>query len=505
VSEQKKNDGDDLSTKIVVIIGTIILVFTKLAFTGMMQKKVWTKEFVLSWMSYFLFLLLIAFSPNWNFPALLNQFVSYSFAEWVYLHIPRLYQVVILFLVPFFFAFCGIGLAEWIKNKKYQNGIDNLGLKTSTGLKPKVTKVVELENNQKKILVKAVGIDIADLRSKKGSLESSFDANVQEIRVSPSSKKVFEILIADKELSQMIRFEDVSERLKKPYTCIIGESSDRFITTDFRDIHHMLIAGATGGGKSNFFKQLLVSLLKCSDHIQLYLIDLKRGVEMSPFGCLKNVTVVKESPTAVYVLEAIVTEMERRFKYLENKGFSEIDSKRDQLDRIFVGIDEASELFIVSKTSKEAKDNANRARELTDKIAKLGRSAGIHLILATQKVVKETIDTNVQTNINARVVFRVNTIASSMTVLGNKKAAELPHIKGRAIWSVGSQDTIVQVPKLGSEEMTEELGALTVKFNGDEKPFFGPMISIENKQHKRGRGHVNAYNGNDEADQKGII
>jgi S-DNA-T family DNA segregation ATPase FtsK/SpoIIIE len=242
--------------------------------------------------------------------------------------------------------------------------------------------------------------------------------------------------------------------------------------------------------KSFFFKQLLVSLLKCSDHIQLYLIDLKRGVEMRPFASLNNVKVVKENSDAVLLLESIVKEMDRRFKFLEDNKVQEIDPKRDKLDRIFVGIDEASELFIVSKTSKEAKDNANRARELTDKIAKLGRAAGIHLILATQKVVKETIDTNVQTNINARVVFRVNTIASSMTVLGNKKAAELPQVKGRAIWSVGSQDVVVQVPKLALDEMNEELGALTNKFNGEVSPVFGPMLSQLEKQHKPRKGFV---------------
>jgi S-DNA-T family DNA segregation ATPase FtsK/SpoIIIE len=230
--------------------------------------------------------------------------------------------------------------------------------------------------------------------------------------------------------------------------------------------------------------------LKCSDHIQLYLIDLKRGVEMRPFGSLNNVKVAKENIDAIILLEAVVKEMDRRFKFLEDKKVQDIDPKRDKLDRIFVGIDEASELFIVSKTSKEAKDNANRARELTDKIAKLGRAAGIHLILATQKVVKETIDTNVQTNINARVIFRVNTIASSMTVLGNKKAAELPQIKGRAIWSVGSQDIVVQVPRLDADEMNEEIGSLTTKFNSDTSPVFGPMISPEKKQHKPGKGFV---------------
>lgn len=494
MSEQKKDGGGDVLIMICTIIGTAALFYFKFVFKGAARRKTWTQEFILSWVFYFFVVTLIAFAPNWNVPALLEllspDYLPASFAEWVYIRIPRLWQVGILFSTPFLTVLFGIGVFEWVKTAKYQKGIDHLGLKTSTGLIPKVKNVIPMENNQKKILVQAIGIDVAELRSKRGSLESSFNAIVQDVRVAPYNKQLVEIIVAEKELSTLIRFEDVADKLQKPYTCLIGESFDQFIVADFCEIHHMLVAGATGGGKSYFFKQLLVSLLKCSDHIQLYLIDLKRGVEMKAFDSLSNVKVVKENVDAVLLLESVVKEMDRRFRILESKGIHEINPKRDKLDRIFVGIDEASELFIVSKTSKEAKENANRARELTDKIAKLGRAAGIHLILATQKVVKETIDTNVQTNINARVIFRVNTMASSMTVLGNKKAAELPQIKGRAIWSVGSHDVIVQVPKLDAEEMAEELGALTTKFNGDLSPVFGPMILSEEKQHKPGRGFV---------------
>jgi len=507
--EQKKDNGNDVLTMICFIIGTVFLSFFKFVLCGLFRKETWTREFIWGWCGYLLSVVLVAFSPRWNIPALLEiascRFLPASFADWVYLHISRLEQVGILFLFPFLMKLFGIGIFEWIKIMKYQKAIDHLGLKTSTGLIPKVKSVIQMENNQKKILVQAIGIDVAELRSKKGVLESSFNSIVQDVRVAPYSKQLIEIILAEKELSTLIRFEDVADKLQRPFTCLIGESFDKFIVADFCEIHHMLVAGSTGGGKSYFFKQALVSLLKSSDHIQLYLIDLKRGVEMKPFAALDNVRVVKENIDAVAILGAIVVEMEKRFQFLEINNFNEISPKRDNLDRIFVGIDEASVLFIVEKSSKQAKDNAIRARELTDKIAKLGRAAGIHLILATQKVVKETIDTSVQTNINARVCFRVNTMASSMTVLGNKKASDLPNIKGRAIWSVGSQDIIVQVPKLDSDEMAEELGALTTKFNGEDSPVFGPIISIEAKQHKPGKGYYQTKADSESNPELGVI
>jgi len=265
---------------------------------------------------------------------------------------------------------------------------------------------------------------------------------------------------------------------------MVGESLGGFIVADLLDVHHMIVAGSTGGGKSFFFKQALVGLAESSKHIQFYLIDLKRGVEVKLFGKLDNTRIAKEAHEAIAILTAVVAEMESRFKYLEENGLTEIVPERDKKDRVIVGIDEASVLFTIEKSSRSTRATAESARDLTDRIAKLGRAAAIHLILATQKVVKETIDTRVQTNINARMVFRVNTLASSMTVLGSKLAADLPEIKGRGVWSVGSKDIIVQVPRLTQEEVEERIDNLAGKFNGESKSQFGPMLTVVSEKTK---------------------
>jgi hypothetical protein len=399
-----------------------------------------------------------------------------GFGAWLGIFVPKLVQFIFFFMCPFLFWLGLRGFHDWRKTAKYQRALKHLGLKTPTGLEPKVVNVIELENRQRRVQVHAVGIDVKSFQDKKGALESSFNAIVQEVRVSPLNRQRVEILISDKELPTLIRFDDCVDRLTRPYTFIVGEAMDGLVVADLCDIHHMLVAGATGGGKSVFFKQALIGLLKSSESIQLYLIDLKRGVDVKPFEVLENVRIAKDEAAAVAMLQAVVAEMDRRFKFLEQKGLTEIQPERDKLDRVVVAIDEASVLFTVEKTSKENKNRALGARELTDKIAKLGRAAGIHLILATQKVVKETIDTRVQTNINAKMCFRVNTVASSMTVLGNKKAADLPHVKGRGIWSVGSQDIVVQVPKLDNEEVIEEVNGLAAKFNGSASTLKQSML-----------------------------
>ena len=368
-------------------------------------------------------------------------------------------------------------MAAGLRVRKYQNGLDHLGLKTSSDLKPVVVDSYRVGDHQKKLLVRAIGIDLNDFKNRKGALESAFNAIVEDIRVLESDRQFVEILLAEKALPKLVSYDAVSEKyLVRPYTFLVGQSLGEFLVGNLLELHHMIVAGSTGGGKSYFFKQALMGIAESSKHIQFYLIDLKRGVEVKLFERLENVRIAKESHEAIAILNAVVAEMDRRFKYLEDKSLTEISPERDKMDRIVVAIDEASVLFTIEKSSRSSKAAAESARDLTDRIAKLGRAAGIHLILATQKVVKETIDTRVQTNINARMVFRVNTVASSMTVLGNKLAAELPEIKGRGIWSVGSKDIVLQVPRLSPEEAADRVDDLLEKFNGPNKCQFGPML-----------------------------
>jgi hypothetical protein len=483
MNEEKNNTKPDFMWGLLVMFWTITSFLAIYSFKGFFRKKTWTNGFLKFWGSYFVVAVLIVFARRWNIPVILDHagsLVSYPHVgRWVYLHLSRLWQLAIIFFGPFLTYTFGLGVFDLWKNKEPQTAIDHLGLKTSTGLAPKVTKVIELPNYQKKILVQAAGIDVDAMKSKRGALQSGLNAIVQDVRVSPTNRQVFEILVSDKELPTLVPFGQMATQLTTPYSFLVGQSMDSFIVASLIELHHLIVAGATGGGKSYFFKQALVGLLKSSSRIQLYLLDLKRGVEMKAFEPLNNVRIAKDEFQAIAALKAVVAEMDRRFEFLEKHKLTEIDPERDKMDRIVVGIDEASVLFTVEKGSKATKENAQSARELTDKIAKLGRAAGISVILATQKVVKETIDTRVQTNINARMCFRVNTVASSMTVLGNKSAAELPEIRGRGIWSVGSRDIVVQVPKLSNEELAEEIAALTNKFNGDESPLFQTMLQVE--------------------------
>ena len=248
-----------------------------------------------------------------------------------------------------------------------------------------------------------------------------------------------------------------------PKGSIVGVSDYGLRVQSIKDLPHALIAGSTGGGKSVFLKQMLLGLLKSTPKLQMYLIDLKGGLELVDFDPLSNVRIVKTEKEAVLLLKKVNQEMKDRFAFLEKNRLKTINPERDKKDRIVVAIDESSVLYTKSSGDEMQSKLVSEARFLTDEIAKLSRAAGIHLILATQKVSKETVDTKVQENMSGKVCFRMNTIQGSVAILGSKLAHELPQHPGRGIWNLGNEMMEIQAPYLSEKELEDEVRDLSKK------------------------------------------
>jgi hypothetical protein len=474
----KNNTTNKGAEKLFDAIGKLFGIYFNISYYGI--KKFNPNSFKM-WFS-ILFFLLVMFNLtyNYDFLVILNKIMPNIFTVSVltfFVKVPWVgyfssFSILgILLSIPLF------GLEEYKRIKAYQKDFDFLSIKAGNGSPPKVIRVVEVDDFKTKVILKSEGIGIDRYKTKTNDLTAALGQIVEEIR-SCNNPKYIEFSLTKKSLPKQVSYYEIEKEEAKPYSFSIGESLGGYLYQDISTLPHMLIAGTTGGGKSVFFKQTLVSLLKSSNNLQLYLLDLKKGVEMRPFENLPNTKVIKTEKDAVATLKNIRDEMDKRFKYLEKKKLKEIDPVRDKMDKIIIGIDEASVLYTKSKNNSKNK-LINEARELTEELSKLSRAAGIHLILATQKVTKETIDTKVQENIGGRVCFRMNTLQGSMTVLGNKMALTLPDIKGRAIWARGNKFTQVQAPFLSEDELEEELSILKNELVSKERKFHGPMISTD--------------------------
>ena len=192
---------------------------------------------------------------------------------------------------------------------------------------------------------------------------------------------------------------------------------------------HLLVAGATGTGKSVFLNSVIISILyKYSpEDVRLIMIDPKR-VEMSIYKGLPNLLVkdpVKEAKHAVNALKWLTEEMDRRYSVFESVGCRDIDEYNEyfrdketepKMPKIVLIIDEMADLMMTSKNSVE---------ECVVRIAQLARACGIHMIIATQRPSVKVITGLIKANILHRVAFTVKSNTDSRVIMDDGGAEDL--------------------------------------------------------------------------------
>ena len=187
---------------------------------------------------------------------------------------------------------------------------------------------------------------------------------------------------------------------------------------------HLLVAGATGSGKSIFVHSLLISLLykNSPETLKLVLIDPKR-VELSVYDGIPHLVspVVTENKKAAGVFRWAVSEMERRYEILQKSGCRDIKSynaghKDEPMPFIVIAIDELADLM--SSFGREVEGSIVR-------LAQMARATGIHLLLATQRPSVEVITGLIKANITARVALQVASQIDSRTIIDTPGAEKL--------------------------------------------------------------------------------
>lgn len=186
---------------------------------------------------------------------------------------------------------------------------------------------------------------------------------------------------------------------------------------------HLLIAGATGSGKSVQINSLILSLLYSNspDDLKLILVDPKR-VELSLYNDIPHLLtpVITDTTKTINALRWVVSEMDRRYQVLQNAGKRNIASYRkdvnDDMPYIVVIIDELADLMTVA--AKEVEGAIVR-------LAQMARAVGIHLVLATQRPSVDVITGLIKANVTARVAFSVAAQIDSRTILDTSGAEKL--------------------------------------------------------------------------------
>lgn len=211
-----------------------------------------------------------------------------------------------------------------------------------------------------------------------------------------------------------------------PLGFVLGRDvSGEPIFANIEKMPHLLVAGATGSGKSILVHSLITSLLYKNSPatLRLALIDPKR-VELSMYDGIPHLIapVITENKKALGVLKWAIQEMERRYEILQRAGSRDVKSynakskAEDQLPFIMIGIDEMADLM--SSFGREVEGAVVR-------LAQMARATGIHLLLATQRPSVEVITGLIKANIPARVALQVASQIDSRTILDGAGAEKL--------------------------------------------------------------------------------
>ena len=252
-----------------------------------------------------------------------------------------------------------------------------------------------------------------------------------------------------------------NKQSNKPLSFVLGK--DLFGEYQFCDIAkapHMLIAGSTGSGKSVCLNIMLLSLLykNSPDDVKLILIDPKK-VEFAIYEGIPHLmlpSVITEPEKAVGALNWAVNEMEHRYRLLQQVKLRDIgeyntseevkNGERDKLPYIIIVVDELADLMAVVK------------REIEEKIQRLAakaRSAGIHLVLATQRPSIDVVTGTIKNNLPVRIAFRVASYTDSKTVIDAAGAEKLLGRGDMLYCASGSNPKRIQSPFVDTPEVKD--------------------------------------------------
>ncbi len=287
--------------------------------------------------------------------------------------------------------------------------------------------------------------------------------------------------------ASMVAFKDVFRSLmseekfesNKLVVALGKDVSGKPIYTELDKMPHLLIAGATGSGKSVCVNTIISSLLMRSkpDEVRLILVDPKK-VELSCYNGIPHLLtpVVTDPKKAAAVLREVVSEMERRYDVFASanarniKSYNEIAKEynvgKDESDQKeilayhVVILDEVADLMMVA--SKEVEDCIMR-------ISQMARAAGIHLIVATQRPSTDIITGVIKANIPSRIAFAVSSGIDSRTILDTTGAEKLLG-KGDMLFSPMGSTSPLRIQ--GAFVSDEEVASIVHYVSGQQEAIY---------------------------------
>ena len=273
-------------------------------------------------------------------------------------------------------------------------------------------------------------------------------------------------------LGDIISTEEFSMQMKKNSTNLsLGKGIDGSVQVKaLESMPHLLVAGATGSGKSVGINDFIVSLMfqNTPAELKFLMVDPKQ-VELEMYSGLPYLLapIVYDSGKAIKLLQWTVEEMEKRYSTLKDQRVRNLDEYNQKMEaegqekmyRIVFIIDEMADMMLSSSANRKEVENC------INRLAAKARAVGIHLILATQRPSVNVITGLIKANIPTRIAFGVVSEVDSRTILGRKGAEDLVG-KGDMLYMDPSTKfpIRIQAPFVSTEEIERVVSQLRNKY-----------------------------------------
>lgn len=307
----------------------------------------------------------------------------------------------------------------------------------SFGVKAKVTKVNVGPAVTKYEVSPEAGVKVSKIVSLNDDIALALAAKDIRIEAPIPGKSAVGIEVPNKEIAMVslreVMDDTMSNKTSKLLVALGRDISGDAVVTELNKMPHLLIAGATGSGKSVCVNGIITTILmRTKPHeVKMMMIDPKK-VELNVYNGIPHLLapVVTDPKKASRALKKIVSEMERRYDLFSDSGTRNIqgyneyirkynltsEERQPELPFIVVLVDELADLMMVA--SSDVEDSITR-------LAQMARAAGIHLIIATQRPSVDVITGVIKANIPSRIAFSVSSQTDSRTILDSGGAEKL--------------------------------------------------------------------------------
>ena len=324
-----------------------------------------------------------------------------------------------------------------MKNEDKQDLFDNANKLEDTlmsfGVEAKVLQVTKGPSVTRFEIQPSPGVKVSKIVNLQDDIALGLAASAVRMEAPIPGKSAIGIEVPNKKqtpvfLREVLDSKEFQESTKKISFALGKDITGTCIVGDLSEMPHMLIAGATGSGKSVCINSLIVSLLyKYSpDEIKLLMIDPK-VVELSVYNGIPHllIPVVTEPKKAAGALNWAVNEMDKRYELFTKYKVKNIKSYNQQVEKGFISEKLPYIVLIVDELADLMMTCPNDVEDYICRLAQKARAAGIHLIIATQRPSVDVITGVIKANIPSRISFAVSSGIDSRTILDQTGAEKL--------------------------------------------------------------------------------